>query len=113
MNLRLTRSQILTLLVGVALVLVLALVPRHGPPAFRYTGSDSETHVWNLGWPFATCIIDAAYVPHIFFGPFAFLFAVVGFSGLFLAYTSFVLWHNLGFVKSRAKRQNSSVSNSI
>jgi hypothetical protein len=33
--------------------------PRHGPPDFRYTGSDPNFPVWNLGWPMALLIYDS------------------------------------------------------
>lgn len=31
--------------------LVFDFLPRHGPPDFRYTGSDPAVAVWNLGCP--------------------------------------------------------------
>lgn len=48
-------------LVGVAYVLFCAVVdfvPNHGPPNFRYTGSDPSYPVWNTGWPLASFIYD-------------------------------------------------------
>ena len=49
-------------LLAAALYLVvcatLDLFPRHGPPEFRYTGSDPAVAVWNLGWPIAQFIYD-------------------------------------------------------
>ena len=42
----------------VAVCLVFDFLPRHGPPAFRYTGSDPAVAVWNLGWPSTWFIYD-------------------------------------------------------
>jgi hypothetical protein len=39
--------------------MVMDLLPRQGPPDFRYTGSDPAFAVWNLGWPSAQFIYDA------------------------------------------------------
>ena len=39
--------------------LVMDLLPRHGPPDFRYTGSDPAFAVWNIGWPLAQFIYDS------------------------------------------------------
>jgi hypothetical protein len=52
---------------------VVDLFPWHGPPFFRYTGSDPTYAVWNLGWPLALSIYDPRSGVHI--GPF-FYFAV-------------------------------------
>jgi hypothetical protein len=35
------------------------LLPRHGPPDFRFIGSDPAFAVWNLGWPLAQFIYDS------------------------------------------------------
>ncbi len=42
----------------IAACLVLDLFPQYGPPHFRYTGSDPDVPVWNLGWPLAEFIYD-------------------------------------------------------
>lgn len=47
------------------------VVPRSGPPAFRYTGSDPAERVWNLGWPLTLAILDPRDGLHV--GPSAFL----------------------------------------
>lgn len=57
---------------------VVDLFPRHGPPDFRYTGSDPSYHVWNLGWPLALTIYDSRSGIHI--GPF--LYVVVPFQAV-------------------------------
>jgi hypothetical protein len=49
--------------------LAMDLLPRHGPPDFRYTGSDPAVAVWNLGWPLAEFIYDPRTGLHI--GPTA------------------------------------------
>ena len=56
---------------GILIVLcILAnFFPRHGPPHFRYTGSDPSREVWNLGWPLVLAIYDPQYGLHV--GPFA------------------------------------------
>ena len=46
------KCRLLNLLTALSLLLcVAACWPMHGPPGFRYTGSDPAFHVWNLGWP--------------------------------------------------------------
>ncbi len=45
--------------------------PYFGPPQFRYTGSDPNTHAWNLGWPLATAIYDQHSGLHA--GPLAYV----------------------------------------
>lgn len=54
-----------------ALSLFLVAWPHFGSPYFRYTGSDPNIHVWNLGWPFATAIWDPHFGLQI--GPFAYI----------------------------------------
>jgi hypothetical protein len=49
--------------------LAMDLLPRRGPPDFRYTGSDPAFAVWNLGWPLAQFIYDSRTGLHI--GPTA------------------------------------------
>jgi hypothetical protein len=46
------------LILSIAACLVVDSFPHFGPPQFRYTGSDPNTHIWNLGWPLATAIYD-------------------------------------------------------
>jgi hypothetical protein len=50
---------------------VLDVLPRHGPPEFRYTGCDPSVPVWNLGWPIAEFIYDPRFGLQV--GPCAFL----------------------------------------
>lgn len=38
--------------------LFIDLCPTHGPPHFRYNGSDPSHEVWNIGWPLALFIWD-------------------------------------------------------
>jgi hypothetical protein len=47
---------------------LLDLIPRSGGPYFRYTGSDPEFKVWNLGSPLPLAIFDPRSGIHI--GPF-------------------------------------------
>lgn len=42
---------------------IIDFFPWHGPPAFRYTGSDPSHHVWNLGWPIPWIIYDEIHEP--------------------------------------------------
>lgn len=71
------RSQpLFTLWRFIALTFVIAclvadLLPRHGAPDFRYTGSDPAHEVWNLGWPVALAIVDSQSGIH--FGPFLYV----------------------------------------
>ncbi len=54
----------------IAAILVLDFFPHHGPPHFRYTGSDPGRHVFNIGWPMALFIYDPQTGVHV--GPFAY-----------------------------------------
>jgi len=45
------------LILSIAACLMVDSFPHFGPPQFRYTGSDPNTHIWNLGWPLATALI--------------------------------------------------------
>lgn len=56
--------------------------PHHGPPHFRYTGSDPARSVWNIGWPLAMAIHDPQSGLHI--GPVAYV-AVAAQGTLFVA----------------------------
>ena len=67
---------------------VLLCFPHHGPPNFRYTGSDPIFSVWNFGWPVATMIWDprlGLQVGQFNLLPFAALFGL-GIAGLVLAW---------------------------
>ena len=85
-------------------MLLPALVPRYGAPDFRYTGSNPNQHVWNFGWPIATCTFDSATMPYWFIGPFAYVFATAEAVLLVMAYAAIMLSNNRGFLKSRTKR---------
>jgi hypothetical protein len=77
----------------VAAVLGFALIdlfPRHGPPNFRYTGSDPAHEVWNLGWPMALAIYDPQSGIHL--GPF--LYVVVPLQVLFILPIAVTVWFN-------------------
>ena len=65
----LARRQVVSLSSGLLAAAVLSFFPRFGPPNFRYTDSDPSHHVWNLGFPLATCIDDPVTEPHLFVGP--------------------------------------------
>lgn len=45
--------------------IVVDFFPRFGPPAFRYTGADPSTSVWNLGWPGVLFIYDPRSGVHV------------------------------------------------
>ena len=94
MKLMPSRTQIVALFALAAVALVLALMPHWRAPHFRYTGSNPEHHVWNLGWPLATCIYDSSHAPHFFVGPFAYAYAFVAILGFVLLYSVFVAWNN-------------------
>jgi hypothetical protein len=72
---------------GIAFVLVCLVVdflPHHGPPEFRYTGSDPAIPVWNLGWPVALFIYDPKHGFQVdpladLMLPFQFVVLAVGF----------------------------------
>lgn len=59
------------------LILVVSLFPTFGAPHFRYTGSDPNRDVWNLGFPLAVVIYDPAMPPHVFYGPEAFVVVMI------------------------------------
>lgn len=65
------------------LLVVMCLFPRHGPPDFRYTGSDPAIDVWNFGWPTATMIWDSRSGLHFAsISPSFLLLAMYGFAML-------------------------------
>ncbi len=51
------------------MILIVDLLPREGPPEFRYNGSDPEKTVLNLGWPVANFIYDESHDPALIVGP--------------------------------------------
>jgi hypothetical protein len=63
--------------------LLLDVLPRFGPPEFRYTGSDPTVPVWNLGWPLALTIYDARSGLHV--GPDVYLVPLAQFLVLLAA----------------------------
>ena len=89
-----SRSQTVALLGLLAVALVFTLMPHFGAPYFRYTGSDPDHHVWNLGWPMVTCIYDSAHAPHFFVDPFAYVYGVVGILGFALVFGVLIVWNN-------------------
>jgi hypothetical protein len=81
---------------------VVDLFPWHGPPFFRYTGSDPGYAVWNLGWPLALANYDPRSGVHI--GP-SFWF-VVSFQAVVLSLAAVVFLfrrrHNLALQATAA-----------
>lgn len=60
------------ILVGLVLLfLFMDLFPQRGAPAFRYSGSDPDRVVLNLGLPLPLFIYDEAKIPPLAIGPFA------------------------------------------
>jgi hypothetical protein len=49
----------------VMVCLAVDFFPRHGPPNFRYTGSDPAHSIWNLGWPMPLMIYDPRNEIHV------------------------------------------------
>jgi hypothetical protein len=49
----------------VVVCLILDFFPYHGPPNFRFNGSDPSFEVWNLGWPLAMAIYDSRSGFHV------------------------------------------------
>ena len=60
-----------TLAFGLLLLVfaVLDVWPQWDRTSFRYTGSDPEREVWNLGWPLPLAIYDRG----LWIGPFAYV----------------------------------------
>lgn len=103
-QLRFSLTWMQTSFVGVLSVLILAvsLFPTLGPPHFRYTGSDPNRNVWNLGYPLATVIYDPAVPPHIFYGPVAFVVAMTlafGYPAMYLVFFAFNNRLNVGHLR--------------
>ena len=94
MNFRLTRLQMIALFCLIGCAILLAFMPHAGAPHFRYSGSDPAHHVWNLGWPLATCIYDPATSPYLFVGPFAAVLSVTAIVGCVSVYGAFAMWNN-------------------
>ncbi len=58
------------------LVILFAIIdfyPTFNVPQFRYTGSDPNHFVWNIGYPEALFIFDNDTSPFIFTGPMFFI----------------------------------------
>ena len=91
-----TYNQILALMALAVWFMILSLLPHWGAPFFRYTGCDPDHHVWNLGWPMATCIYDSANSPYFFVGPLAYIYCVAGALGFTGLYVGFVAWNRFG-----------------
>jgi hypothetical protein len=70
----------------VVICAVLDIFPRHGPPYFRFTGSDPAQQVWNIGWPIALGIYAPGSGLHL--SPFFFAVlcvqAAIGLIGLII-----------------------------
>lgn len=100
MMFRLSRRQRIVFLCAAIAILIVAVFPTFGAPQFRYNGCDPEHHVWNLGWPVATCIYDAVNSPHFFVGPFAYVYALASMSGFAVFYAAAIAWNNRGLILS-------------
>ncbi len=96
MKFRPTQLQVISLASVGILLLVFSLFPTFGAPHFRYTGSDPSHHVWNLGWPLATCMFDPQSPPYFFVGPLAIPYAIAATVAFSIAYMLLFLWNNLG-----------------
>lgn len=53
-----SKRVVLALWIVLAMLAIVNFLPHHGPPAFRYTGSDPSRDVWNFGWPIVMLIYD-------------------------------------------------------
>jgi hypothetical protein len=80
-------------LIVVLIFLLMDFVPYPASPNFRYTGSDPNRTVINLGFPLASLIYDSNVSPHFFVGPTAyFLFAIQLVFLAFLAVFLLLIW---------------------
>ena len=104
MNYQLTRFQLWTLVTWFIAFTLFALFPHFGAPHFRYAGSTPDQHVWNLGWPLATCIYDPKTSPHLFVSPMAYIYAMIGLSLPTFGYFSFCAWNNRGLLATTVSR---------
>ena len=62
----LVTGQLILLLFLTALFIVIDFWPTHVTPFFRYTGSNPDESVWNLGFPIAWFIYDDNTPPNWF-----------------------------------------------
>ncbi|WP_157446996.1 hypothetical protein [Cytophaga aurantiaca] len=69
-----------------AIFLIMDLYPEYESPHFRYTGSDPNDEVLNMGWPFASFIIDFNTKPYVFDGPFLILMIPIQLFSLSIAW---------------------------
>lgn len=65
---------------------IILFYPRFGSPSFRYTGSNPEAEVLNLGLPIAHFIYDSSQDFPIIFGPLAEIVILVCFMTSILIY---------------------------
>lgn len=47
--------------VYIAICAIIDFLPSYGAPHFRYTGSDPDIQVWNIGYPLAFFIYDPKF----------------------------------------------------
>ncbi len=59
-------GQLFLLLLLTGVFIVIDFWPTYGAPFFRYTGSNPDEKVWNLGFPIAWFIYDDNTLPHWF-----------------------------------------------
>jgi hypothetical protein len=104
MRLALTRTQSLILLATIVVFLAVGFLPTFGPPHFRYTGSVPDHHVWNLGWPLATCILDTDTKPYFFVGPFAYLWLLALLGSVLTLTICMLAWNNRATLRTRLRR---------
>ena len=104
MHRRLSRVQRLFLAALLAAFLAVGFWPTIGPPQFRYTRSDSDRKVWNLGWPMATCIVDTEAAKTFNVGPWAYVWGFATLVLLAACLAVFFAWNNRERMAARRAR---------
>jgi hypothetical protein len=78
-----------TLIGFILLFIFLDFFPIFKNPDFRYTGSNPENFVWNIGAPYTLFIFDQKVSPYIFLSPLSYF--IVFFQALFIVFLKPIL----------------------
>ena len=88
----LVTGQLFLLLILSSVFIVVDFWPTYGAPFFRYTGSNPDEQVWNLGFPIAWFIYDDNTPPHWFTAVPMLNYALLGTQAVILLACAVLPW---------------------
>ncbi|MFO1485095.1 MAG: hypothetical protein U1F71_17175 [Verrucomicrobiaceae bacterium] len=88
----LVTGQLILLLFLTAVFIVIDFWPTYGTPFFRYTGSNPDESVWNLGFPIAWFIYDDNTPPNWFMSPSRVVYGLIGAQAVILLAGTLLPW---------------------